>query len=202
MRSAALLVTVEADAVVVERRLAAGELACPECAGVLARWGWGRRRRLQGPWGVVEVRPRRARCTSCSVTHILLPALLLIRRADLVEVIGAGLELAAAGWGHRRIAERLDRPVSTVCGWLRCWSRRAARATGVFTGWLVDLADDPAAVLPAPATSVAADAVSVVVGFALAAGIRFGMVTAPTWDLASAACHGRLLALGWPPPVA
>jgi hypothetical protein len=126
---------------------------------------------------------------------------LLVRRADVVEVVGAGLELAAAGWGHRRIADRLDRPVSTVRGWLRCWSRRAARVAGVFTFWLVDLADDPSVVLPAPATSVAADAVAAVVGFALAAGIRFGMVTAPTWTLASAACHGRLLSPGWPPPV-
>jgi hypothetical protein len=38
---------------------------------------------------------------------------------------------------------------------------------------VVDLADDPSAVLLAPAASVAADAVSAVVGFALAAGIRF-----------------------------
>ncbi|MEV6011995.1 hypothetical protein AB0M29_34955 [Streptomyces sp. NPDC051976] len=65
----------------------------------------------------------------------------------------------------------------------------------------MDLADDPSWVLPAPTASVAADAVAAVVGFALAAGIRFGMVTAPTWSLASAACHGRLLAPGWPPTV-
>jgi hypothetical protein len=132
-------------------------------------------------------------------THILLPASLLVRRADLVEVVGAGLELAAAGWGQRRIADRLGRPVSTVRGWLRCWSRRAARVAGVFTSLLVDLADDPSAVLPAPTASVAADAVAAVVGFALAAGVRFGMVTAPRWALVSAACHGRLLAPGWPP---
>jgi hypothetical protein len=37
---------------------------------------------------------------------------------------------------------------------------------------VVDLADDPSAVLLAPAASVAADAVSAVVGFALAAGVR------------------------------
>ena len=32
------VLTVGADVVVVERRLVAGELACPGCAGVLARW--------------------------------------------------------------------------------------------------------------------------------------------------------------------
>ncbi|MEV7190126.1 hypothetical protein [Kitasatospora sp. NPDC093102] len=71
----------------------------------------------------------------------------------------------------------------------------------MFTSLLVDLADDPSVVLPTPAASPVADAVEAVVGFALAVGTRFGMVTAPTWLLASAACHGRLLAPGWPPPV-
>ncbi|MGW7259343.1 helix-turn-helix domain-containing protein [Streptomyces sp. NPDC054834] len=71
-----------------------------------------------------------------------------VRRADAAEVVGAGLELAAVGWGCRRIAERLGRPVTTVRGWLRCWSRRAGRTAAVFTAWLVALADDPASVLP------------------------------------------------------
>jgi hypothetical protein len=174
------LVTVEATAAAVEQRLVAGELACPDCGGVLARWGWGRSRRLRGKSGIVEVRPRRARCRSCEETHVLLPVLSLVRRADVVEVVGIGLELAAAGWGFRRIAERLGRPATTVRGWLRCWSRRAGRASSVFTAWLVVLADDPAAVLPVPAGSVVADAVSAATGFAFAVRSRFGMLTVPT----------------------
>lgn len=193
------MVTVEVATSVVERRLVEGELSCPGCGGVLARWGWGRSRSLRGPGGVVVVRPRRARCRSCEATHILLPALSLVRRADTAEVVGAGLELAAAGWGCRRIAGRLGRPVTTVRGWLRCWSRRAVRATAVFTAWLVALADDPAAVLPAPAGTAVADAVSAVTGFAFAARARLGKLKVPTWLLVSAACHGRLLAPGWPP---
>ncbi|TMR87900.1 hypothetical protein EJK15_69255 [Nonomuraea basaltis] len=145
------------------------------------------------------MRPQRARCRSCQETHVLLPVSSLVRRADLVEVIGRGLELAACGWGFRRIAERLGRPATTVRGWLRCWSRRAGCVAAVFTSLLVALADDPAAVLPTPAGSVVADAVAAVTGFAFAAGSRFGMVTVPTWLLVSAACHGRLLAPGWPP---
>ncbi|TMR88808.1 hypothetical protein EJK15_64265, partial [Nonomuraea basaltis] len=39
------VITVEEASAVVERRLAEGELACPDCGGVLARWGWGRSRR-------------------------------------------------------------------------------------------------------------------------------------------------------------
>jgi hypothetical protein len=115
---------------------------------------------------------------------------LLVRRADLVEGVGAGLELAAAGWVHRRIVERLDRPVLTVRGWLRCWSGRAARVAGVFTSLLVDLADDPSAVLLAPAALVTPDAVSAVVGFALAAGIRFDIRPGPEPALAPGAGGG------------
>ncbi|WP_331759445.1 helix-turn-helix domain-containing protein [Streptomyces sp. NBC_01579] len=192
------MVTVETTTAVVEQRLVEGELSCPACGGVLARWGWGRPRRLRGRAGVVEVRPRRARCRSCEATHILLPVLSLVRRADVVEVVGAGLELAAAGWGCRRIAERLGRPMTTVRGWLRCWSRRAGRTAAVFTAWLVALADDPAAVLPAPTGTAVADAVCAVTGFAFAARARLGMLKVPTWLLVSAACHGRLLAPGWP----
>ncbi|WP_338672613.1 helix-turn-helix domain-containing protein [Streptomyces sp. SCSIO 30461] len=122
----------------------------------------------------------------------------LVRRADVAEVIGAGLELAATGWGFRRIATRLGRPATTVRGWLRCWSRRAGRTAAVFTSLLVALADDPALVLPTPAGTAVRDAVSAVTGFALAAAARLGMVKVPTWLLASAACHGRLLSPGWP----
>jgi len=193
------LVTVEVTAAAVEQRLSAGELSCPGCGGVLARWGWGRLRSLRGPQGPVPVRPRRARCRSCEATHILLPVSSLLRRADAVEVVGAGLELAAVGWGCRRIAERLGRPVTTVRGWLRCWSLRAARTAAAFTSLLVALADDPASVLPAPAGSPARDAVCAVTGFAFAARARLGMSKVPTWLLVCAACHGRLLSPGWPP---
>jgi hypothetical protein len=88
----------------------------------------------------------------------------LVRRADLVEVIGRGLELAACGWEFRRIAERLGRPATTVRDWLRCWSRRAGCVAAVFTSLLVALADDPAAVLPTPAGSVVTDAVAAATG--------------------------------------
>ena len=112
------MVTVEADQVRVESRLTAGEVGCPGCPGVLAPWGWARRRRVRG---VGSLRPRRARCGGCLVTHVLLPVTVLLRRADAVEVIGAALTARAAGLGHRRIAVWLGVPAGTVRGWLRRW---------------------------------------------------------------------------------
>ena len=81
MRSAkgALMVTVEIDPVCVESRLSAGELRCPVCPlGVLGGWGHARARSVVGGRG--RVRPRRARCRDCSVTQVLLPVSLLLRR--------------------------------------------------------------------------------------------------------------------------
>lgn len=56
---------------------------------------------------------------------MLLPVNALVRRADEAVVIGAGVVLAAVGWGHRRIAARLDRPAGTVRGWVRRMRERA-----------------------------------------------------------------------------
>ncbi len=46
-------------------------------------------------------------------------AALQVRRADTTDVIGTPLVHKANGLGYRRIAERLDRPESTVRRWLR-----------------------------------------------------------------------------------
>lgn len=70
----------------VERRLRAGELMCP-CGGGLSPWGHARQRVVRG---VGVLRPRRARCGRCLVTHVLFPVTVLLRRADAVAVPGAG----------------------------------------------------------------------------------------------------------------
>ena len=195
------MITVEVDASNVERRLVAGELECPACGGMLTPWGWARLRGLRGASDVpLEVRPRRSRCSGCGLTHVLLPVSGLSRRADTAEVIGAGLEMKAAGIGHRRIADRLGRPYSTVRGWLRRFAARAGRIAGVFISHLVALADDPSVVLPAPAASVFADAVAAVAAASMAVRVRFPVATAPIWRVASAVSRGLLLAPGWPPP--
>jgi hypothetical protein len=143
------------------------------------------------------LRPRRARCGSCLVTHVLLMVSCLLRRADGVEVIGAALRWKAAGAGHRPIAERLGRPVATVRGWLRAFAGNAETVRSVFTALLVRL-DPLTGPLPC-CRSLFADAVEVIGGCAAAARRRLGVVGAVSpWQLASAVTNGRLLAAGHP----
>ena len=124
------MLTVGADVVGVEKLLRGGALSCPDCAAAVVPWGFARPRWLRGVDGAVRLRPRRSRCTGCGATHVLLPLVALLRRADAAAVIGTALALKAAGLGHRRIATRLGRPAATVRGWLRrrpCPADAAAR---------------------------------------------------------------------------
>lgn len=187
------VVMVGSDPAEVERRLCAGELACP-CGGGLAPWGHGRPRTVRG---VGLLRPRRARCLACRVTHVLLTVSCLLRRADAVEVIGAALRAKAAGQGHRPIAARLGRPSSTVRGWLRAFAGNAERARALCAPLLVEL--DPLTAPLEPAGSGFADAVAALGAVAAAARRRLGVVGAVSaWQLASAVTGGRLLAPAGP----
>jgi hypothetical protein len=190
------MVTVEVDTAGVERRLLAGQLTCPACAGVLTGWGHGRERTVRGGDGPVRVRPRRSRCRTCGVTHVLLPVVMLVRRADGVVVIGAALAAKAAGGGYRSIAAALGRPAETVRGWLRRFASRTEAVRGVFTVWLRALAPDP--VMPEPAEGGWADALAAIAAVARAAAGRFAVPTASAWVVAAAISGGRLLAPGWP----
>ncbi len=133
-----------------------------------------------------------------TATHVLLPAWCLARRADAGEVIGAALEARAAGAGHRKIAARLGRPVSTVRGWLRRFGGRAEAVRVFFTVLLARTGPDP--VMPAAAPGLAAAAVSAIAGAAAGVASRWPELGAvPVWAAASAASGGLLLAPGWPP---
>ena len=125
------MVTVEVDPVRVESRLAAGEIGCPGAVGVLAGWGYARARRIAGL--ADPVRPRRARCRACAVTHVLLPVTVLLRRAYAAELVWAALVPAPSGWGHRRIGAELGVPAATVRGWLR----RAADRLEAVRNWFL-----------------------------------------------------------------
>jgi hypothetical protein len=151
---------------------------------------------VRGVDGPVRLRPRRSRCLGCGVTHVLLPVVVLVRRADAAVVIGAALAARAAGVGYRRIAGLLGRPAETVRGWLRRFGGRLEGVRGVFTGWLRALAADP--VMPEPAGSVWADALAAIGAAAAAAASRLVLPVVSPWELAVAVSGGRLLAPGWP----
>lgn len=193
------MVTVEADPVLVETRLAKGELPCPGCRGPLRAWGWARARRVHGVAGVV--RPRRTRCSGCLITHVLLPVTLLLRRAYAVEVIGAALAARAQGAGHRSIGLGLGVPAATVRGWLRRVGGRL-EATRVF---LLQVADRAGVDLVVP-TGLGCAWRDLLAGLGAATWAlrgRFGPVgvlgPVTAWQVAAACSSGRLLAPGWPP---
>lgn len=173
----------------VESDLASGAVACPLCRGVLGGWGFARWRVLRCEGGPVALRPRRARCRSCSSTHVLLPDAVLARRVDTVAVIGAALMFASAGAGHRKVAERVGRPPSTVRGWLRRFRAVAARVAVFFAGWAHRL--DPMLGATPPAGSPVADAVEAIGVAARAASLRLG--SRPPWSWVSVLTVGRLL---------
>lgn len=195
------MVTVEADQVRVESRLAAGVVDCPDCRqGVLRPWGWARPREVRG---IAEMlRPRRGRCRQCLITHVLLPVTVLARRAYAAEVIGAALLARSGGSGHRPIGARLGVPAATVRGWLRVMAARlepvrlhllqVARRAGVDR------------VVPKAQGSPWLDMVAALGAAMAAVTSRFGVfgVLGPVtaWQLAAACSAGRLLAPGWPPP--
>jgi hypothetical protein len=189
------VLTVNADLGEVERRLAAGGLACPACGGVLAGWGRARERLVRGRDGVSRLAPRRARCGGCARTHVLLSVRCLARRADEAAVIGWALEAKAAGAGHRVIAAVLGRPPSTVRGWLRALAARAEQARSVFTALAASLVTDPP--LPAPAGSLLGDAVAAVASAAAAAARLLGVGEVARWEVAAAVTQGMLLAPSW-----
>lgn len=184
------MVMVGTDPVEVERALLAGELACPECSGVLRPWGHARWRWSREEHGTVRHRPRRSACSGCARTHVLLPTCWLPRRADAVSVIGAALLAKAAGLGHRPIAAALGRPASTVRGWLRRFTVHAEQIRAWFTRLLHAL--DPLAPPLLPTGLEFADAVEAIGRASAAAVVRLS--SGCPWAFAARATGGRLLA--------
>src|SRR5213078_4080522 len=125
---------------------------------------------------------------------VLMEAPVVMVGSDVVEV---ERRLRAAGAGHRPIAGRLERPVSTVRGWLRAFARNAESVRSVFTGLLVQF-DPLTGPLPVHPNALA-DAVEAVGACAVAARRRLGVVGAVSpWQLAAAVTGGFLLAAAAP----
>ena len=187
------MLTVGNSQAVVEELLGNGLLSCPGCGARLGGWGHAARRPVFTAGRVaVAVRPRRARCAGCGVTHVLLPAWLLARRCDGTSVIGDMLARAARGQGLRGIAAASGVPEGTVRGRLRRFRSSAGRVREFFTRLAGVLAVDPVPL--DPAGSPLADAVVAVAAAAAAAAGRWpGMVMVPGWELAAVLTLGSLL---------
>jgi len=127
------------------------------------------------------------------VTHVLLPVLALLRRADLAEVIGKALVARACGTGQRPIAAQLGRPPDTVRGWLRRFAERANGLRVLFTLVLVAVSPDPQ--VPAATGSAVGDAVAAVVAAWMAVVGWWPQIGAVSpWQVASAVTSGGMLA--------
>lgn len=154
-----------------EEWLADGRVRCPGCGGSLSPWGHARERQMRMLCGMRRVRPRRARCSPCERTHVLLPAWSVPRRRDGAEVIGRALLLKSDGAGHRTIAARLGRPPGTVRGWLRAGERRADALADCGTLWTIALGEHTAR--PCTRRSPLQQAVESLASAALAWRLRF-----------------------------
>lgn len=175
------MITVSQDVSVVASDLIDGRLRCPGCGGQLHPWGSARPRTIRHDTGPgqtrVTHRPRRGRCTDCRTTHVLLAIGLAARRADSADVIAAAITAkTVGGLGHRLIAARLDRPVSTVRGWLRAFTASAVSITEVFTVLVQRDAPDSADLWPGPASTTSGQAASAVMAYARVLAARFGVV--------------------------
>ena len=187
------MLTVGNNQAVVEELVGNGLLSCPGCGGRLGGWGHAARRLVFRAGRIpVAVRPRRARCAWCGVTHVLLPAWLLARRCDGAAVIGDMLARAARGQGFRSIAAATGVPEGTVRCRLRRFRSLAGRVREFFTRLAGILAPDPVPL--DPAGSVLADAVVAVAAAAAAARDRWpGVITVSGWELAAVLTLGSLL---------
>lgn len=188
------MLTVNQDGADVDVDLRAGRIFCPRCGEVLRPWGWARERLIREGTGsgrsLVAVLPRRARCSGCAVTQVLLGLGLAGRRADTAAVIAAAVEAkVAGGLGHRPIAVLLGRPPSTVRGWLRSFAASAEAVLRRFTVLAHRDGADAAGLWPAPAPSLAGQALASVTAYAGVLAGRFAVAVLP-WQAAGLAAAG------------
>lgn len=180
------------DPLEVEAKLVAGGYCCVACgAGRLRPWGFARRRRVRDRDREVELRPRRSRCGSCLVTHVLLPTVVLLRRRDLAEVIGEALHARfVEGRSRAKVAEGAGVGVLTARRWCDRFMVRAEGIRVTFTGWAHLL--EPSLGAIEARGSPAVDAMEAIGVAAAAAARRFG--PGPLWGFVAGASGGLLLA--------
>jgi hypothetical protein len=162
---------------------------CPSCLRRLIGWG-GYWRWLRAPLLVERIWIRRGRCSACRRSHALLPDLVLVRRLDAVEVIGASLaRKLTRGLGLRSIAEQIDVPHTTVRSWWHRFQARSAMLLAECTALAVALHGTPVKVT-AVGEHAALASLSVAWQRALA---RFGVRIGDLWSFWSRISGGHAL---------
>lgn len=190
LRGGTRVLMVEADGVEVEEKLAAGVYSCGGCSGRLRPWGFARRRRLRDRGRELELRPRRSRCGSCLVTHVLLPTIALCRRRDLAGVIGEALVARfLEGKSRAGVAEGAGVLPFTARRWCARFAARAEEIRAAFTALAhgLDASLGPLEGRGSPEV----DALEAIGVAAAAATRRFG--PAPLWCFVAGVSGGLLL---------
>jgi len=175
------------------REVGAPRPACPRCGGATQRWH-GYLRHVRDEVDRLIWVPR-IRCGRCRLTWALLPSFVLPRRWDAVAHVGHAAVLAASGLGHRRVAEALARPETTVRGWLRRLRSMAVPLTDALLARAVALGwtGFGLPVTPLPRLVAAVGAL---------AGRWPGDRSADPWRVACLVTGGRLLATNTRAPLA
>jgi hypothetical protein len=177
--------------------LARRVLRCPDCGQPLRPWGHARERTVRDLGGVLAaIHPDRALCTGCGITHVVLDAGLLPRRAYAAGVAGQALVAAAFGHGHRRIARDLAVPADTVRGWIRS-ARRSAEQLRI-TGIRAVVALDPDALPARVRPDELGCALEHLGAAAIAMGSRFGLQHTSPWARINVLTRGQLLTMAPP----
>lgn len=178
-----------------ERKLATGEIPCPDCGARVVAWGFARRRVLRTLGGSRTIVPRRTRCNSCKKTHVVLPSEVVARRRDDAGVIGRALLRAANGARAGEISRELGRSRETVRNWISRFVDNALVAELIGTRTLLryDAHADPMR-LVWRVTSLARAVEAL--GLCVAALVRlFGPLTpgASPWSVVNVVTGGHLL---------
>lgn len=182
--------------------------ACPDCGRPMGFWSGYQRYLRRGR--VYRIWVRRAKCRTCQATHALLPSFVLLRRLDVVEVIGGALERALAGVGLRPVAAALDVPHTTVRDWRRRFRARAPVLAAGLAALVVELG---VAAIARRAAGAEAAALGALAAVWERVRCRLGPATPGRWQLAALVTGGGWLARttappwagrggrGWMPPV-
>lgn len=133
-----MLIVSENDEEVV-KDVKVGNLTCNICFSLLILWGYGRWRTIRTSSGEKRIRPRRARCKGCNVTHTLLPIGHFLRRRDDAQRIMSALLKKADGISIENIADLLNIPFTTVRGWMRRFKSKATEITNFFNDLAINL---------------------------------------------------------------